>query len=128
MTITLHYHRELDTVPDKTFFDGQSQVELPRFYPPAVEACDEGRYVGHVEWVEGGEIEMIAVDPAYRRRGVARRLLWEAIQHEPRLHNSGSMTPDGAALANSVQPAVSRHIANQPPEDEQSFVWEGAVV
>lgn len=68
-------------------------------------ATADGRQIGYMRWKTGmsdgsnGEIAIVYVDPAWRRKGVATQMLNTAREKDPQIHHSESLSISGRAFA-----------------------------
>ena len=118
---TFHYHTDYSDVPRLNYYrpinpdfdvapeweadptdwvhrghPGYRENELPGFPVPAVEARVGGKHAGYLSWhPEDNHVIQIQVFNPYTRQNIATSMFDFAKQHEPRLHHSDQLTPDG---------------------------------
>lgn len=115
-----------------------------RYHPelmwsPGVTAHQNGKMIGSLEWYHDdhimvdlgtrkpGEIDRISVDPKHQGNSVASSMFDFAKQHEPRLHHSDRLTPDGegwSAYEKSRHAAVTQNLVDRL-HDEFHQWWHG---
>ena len=71
-------------------------------YDHTVEAHHQGKKVGHLWWVTGGEITNISVEPEHRRKGLATAMYSKAKSIDPKIHHATERTKQGDKWSQSL--------------------------
>lgn len=116
-----------------------------RYHPelvwsPGVTAHYKGKQIGSLEWYHDdhimvdlgsrkpGEIDRISVDPKHQGNSVASSMFDFAKQHEPRLHHSDRLTPDGegwSAYEKSRHAAVTQNLVDRLHDEFSKWYHHG---
>lgn len=69
----------------------------------------DDEYAGVLHLVDGGLVDMIEVEPEFRRQGIATELLKTVLEAgHPVEHNWGNLIADGLAWLESIEPEKTR--------------------